>query len=98
MTCQQMANPVIKIAQKSSSDTTDTWSRNKNWNGVDLLFDPIKNERISPNKQNYFNVFVTDGKRKPSKKLVAADELKLLQLYKFASKQNAIEFIILSGN
>jgi hypothetical protein len=98
MTCQQMANPVIKVSQKLSSDTTDTWSRNKNWNGVDLLFDPIKNERISPNKQNYFNVFVTDGKRKPSKKLVASDELKLLQLYKFATKQNAIEFIILSGN
>lgn len=98
MTCEQGPNPVINVVQKSSSDTTNTWSRNKNWNGIDLLFDPIKNERISPNKENYYTVFITDGNKKPSKKFLAADELKLLQLYKFATKQNALEFIILSGN
>ena len=98
MTCEQGSNPLIKVAQKLSSDTTDTWSRNKNWNGIDLLFDPIKNERISPNKENYYSVYVTNGKKKPSKKFLVADELKLLQLYKFATKQNALEFIVLSGN
>jgi uncharacterized membrane protein len=93
LTCEGSNKPSIVIEYNSKSDSSDFYSRNKDWNGKDVLFDLTTNEIISPNSNGEFELYVTDGKSNP--KFIKVNKSKLLKtkLYKFASKENAEEFM-----
>lgn len=93
LTCEGSNKSSIVIEYNSKSDSSNFYSRNKNWNGKDVLFDLITNEIISPNSNGEFELYVTDGNSKPKFIKVSKSKLLKMKLFKFASKENAEEFL-----
>lgn len=86
--CEGALNPLIKVQMAVQQDTTSIESRNMNWNGKDLLFDPITLSEIKPNLEGKYIVYLS-GKKIKVKELSREKLLGLEGMLKFASKESA---------
>ena len=89
--CEYALNPIIKVHMSRQQDTTSIESRNMNWNGKDLLFDPITLSEIKPNLEGKYTVYFS-GKKIKAKELSKEKLLGLEGMLKFASKESAIMY------
>lgn len=89
--CENAAKPTISISLNAKQDTSSIISRNKEWNGKDLLYDPLTLQEIKPDENGNYTIFLLGKKMKP-KKISTKNLLKMTGVPKFATEESALEW------